>query len=288
MTARCVAAATAVLTIVALGCIFALSVLSAEDDNDQRLRPLSSRRNFRGTKTIDQVRQSRPVAFMRNIVHRRGLSENKDSDIPANYGNKQGHQEPPLSLALVRPISVRDAEALVNSFVHWDEFVPGADKGCRFSKDNQSSSIDIIISFSREFDKQKYPDITAAMEAVHSLFEKTNGWGGCIQSIKTFEANICPEEDLYDPLLAEQGNRMWANGPNRYVSRVHVLSACWSIGRPTFRELIDIFIASIPKSKLLAHLLCFLSPNFSISQYAGNLKGPFDTRSPWINTMQCF
>ena len=143
---------------------------------------------------------------MRNIAHGRRLSNDEDSDISANYGNKQGYQNPGLSLALVRPISVRDAEALVNSFVYWDEFALGTKKGCHSS--NQSASIDIIISFSREFDEQKYPDISEAMGTVHSLFEKTNGWGGCIQSVNMFEANIHPEEDLYDPLLAEQGNRI--------------------------------------------------------------------------------
>lgn len=205
MPAHSIATATALLTIVALGCILALSVLS-EGDHDQRLRPISARQKFRGTKTIDQVRQLRPVAFMRNIAHGRRLSNDEDSDISANYGNKQGYQNPGLSLALVRPISVRDAEALVNSFVYWDEFALGTKKGCHSS--NQSASIDIIISFSREFDEQKYPDISEAMGTVHSLFEKTNGWGGCIQSVNMFEANIHPEEDLYDPLLAEQGNRI--------------------------------------------------------------------------------
>ena len=154
---------------------------------------------------------------MRNIAHGRRLSNDQDSDIPDNYGDKQGHQEPALSLALVRPISVRDADALVNSFIYWDEFAPGTNKGCRSIRGTQSARIDIIISFSREFDKQKYPDIAEAIEAVHSLFEKTIGWGGCVQSVNFFEARIHPEEDLYDPLLAEQGNRMWANGPNRYV-----------------------------------------------------------------------
>ena len=216
MPAHSIATATALLTAVALGCILALSVLF-EGNHDQRLRPISSRRTFRGTKTIDQVRQLRPVAFMRNIPHGRRLSNDEDSGIPDNYGNKQGHQKPALSLALVRPISVRDADALVNSFIYWDEFAPGTNKDCRFGRGTQSTSIDIIISFSREFDEQKYPDISEAMGTVHSLFEKTNGWGGCIQSVNMFEANIRPEEDLYDPLLAEQGNRMWANGPNRYV-----------------------------------------------------------------------
>ena len=214
MPAHSIAIATAVLTTVALGCILALSVLSG-GDHDQRLRPLSSRRMFRGTNTIDQVRRLRPVAFIQNIARRRMLSNDEDSDIPANHAGKQGHQGSVLSLALVRPISVRDAEALVNSFVYWDEFPPSTNKDCHSCGDDKSANIDIIISFSREFDEKKYPDINEAMETVRSLFEKTNGWGGCIQSIKMFEANIRPEEDLYDPLLAEQGNRMWANGPNR-------------------------------------------------------------------------
>lgn len=221
MPAHSVATTTAALTIVALGCITALAVLSV-GNHDQRLRPLSAQQKFRGTKTIDKVRRLRPVAFMRNTAHVWRFSDDEESDVPAKYADKQGHRESVLSLALVRPISVRDAEALVNSFVYWDEFALGTNKGCHSSGDNQSARIDIIISFSREFDKQKYPDIAEAMGAVHSLFEKTNGWGGCIQSVKMFEANIRPEEDLYDPLLAEQGNLMWANGPNRYVFTSHV------------------------------------------------------------------
>ena len=45
-----------------------------------------------------------------------------------------------------------------------------------------------------------------AIEAVRSLHKETRGWGGCIRAIKTFEAGIPADEDLYDPSLVEDGD----------------------------------------------------------------------------------
>ena len=152
-------------------------------------------------RPIQRARMLRPVSFTSQSSVLVDLApEHAASSL---NGNKR------FSLALVRTISTHDAKSLLESFETWEDFALGAN--CRSSR----YETDLIISFCRVYDEELYPSITNALKDVNAMFAATDGWGGCIRSIKTFEANISPDEDLYSPSLAEKGDPMWVNGPNR-------------------------------------------------------------------------
>lgn len=154
-------------------------------------------------QVVKRARALRPVAFVAH--HAPKLFAH--SLLP-----RFDHQKR-LSLAIVRTISIRDGSALTQSFDQWAEHPLGEKCTAAGYYD-----VDLIISFSREFDSAAYPMISAAIETTRDIFEKTGGWGGCIRSLETFEAKLSPEEDLYDSTIVERGDsnwRQWVNGPNR-------------------------------------------------------------------------
>ena len=176
----------------------------AKSDITSLTLPRAARKGNSSSRTIRRVREMRQASF---ISSRKNLS--------VQNGVRDGAADHRLSLAIVRPIAAFDGEALVKSFDKWEyDFLGSICLG------TDSYDVDLIISFSRTFDDAVYPKISKAIEKVCSLHEKTNGWGGCIQSIKTFESRISVEEDLYNPSIAEMGKpdwQNWVNGPNRCV-----------------------------------------------------------------------
>jgi len=155
------------------------------------------RTGVRIIRPIQRARKLRPVPFTAPT-----------KSVASKYASNQ-HDQQGFSLALVRTISAHDAKSLVESFEAWEEFALGID--CHSSH----HVTDLIISFSRIYDEQLYPSITAALKDVSATYAATDGWSGCIRSVKTFAANLSEHEDLYLPALAEEGNPMWVNGPNR-------------------------------------------------------------------------
>lgn len=161
-------------------------------------RPLSRKI----ARKVRRARETRPAGF----VSSRKLSTEVVSRFSSSSSNPPNDHR--LSLAIVRPIS--PSEALVDSFDAWFDHPLG--QKCQ----RQDYNADLIISFSQFLDD--YPDIRKAIEAVRSLHKETGGWGGCIRSIKMFEAGIPAGEDLYDPSVVEAGDsrwQNWVNGPNR-------------------------------------------------------------------------
>ena len=201
--------ALAVLAILGIYCsdrriLYTSSHLSPAQPARRVHRPLA--RASTTTRKVRHARETRPAGFTSS----RRLSA---EDI-----GRSSHPNPPsndhrLSLAIVRTISPTDDKALVESFSAWIDHRLG--QKCQ---GKGYYNADLIISFSQILDDDKYPDIRKAIEAVRSLHKKTGGWGGCIRSIQTFEAEIPADEDLYDPSIIEAGNsswQNWVNGPNR-------------------------------------------------------------------------
>ena len=154
-------------------------------------------------QVVKRARALRPVAFVTHHAPR----------LFAHPLLPSFHPRKRLSLAIVRTVSVRDGNALIQSFDEWTEHSLGEKCAAAGYYD-----VDLIISFSREFDRAAYPKISGAIDTTRNIFEKTGGWGGCIRSLKTFQAKISPEEDLYDSAIVEAGGsdwRKWVNGPNR-------------------------------------------------------------------------
>ena len=186
----------------------------------------SGRRNYEYSYTTSpafDIPRSLARKAMRKVHHARetrpaGFTSSRRLHVSAEDSGRGSHPNPPsndhrLSLAIVRAISPSDGKALVESFGAWFDHPLG-----QKSQGKGNYNADLILSFSQILDDVKYPDIRKAIEAVRSLHKKTGGWGGCIRSIKMFEAGIPAGEDLYDPSLVEAGDsrwQNWVNGPNR-------------------------------------------------------------------------
>lgn len=139
--------------------------------------------------------------------------------------NSDGQKKKPLRIAIVRPFSLIQAENLVSSFDTWENHLP-----CRIEnekKENPTYEADLFLSFSQSYSQS--PDVRKETNQVNQIFH-SNKWGnqGCFQNLKTIEANIPLEEDMYEPSLS-QIDSMWVNGPNRqFESAFHTLQSMTS------------------------------------------------------------
>jgi hypothetical protein len=113
-------------------------------------------------------------------------------------------------LAVVRPFSPNDQEALEKSFIKWNEFVP-----CDLSKVPSEDSVDLFLSFSQDLSRSQ-----ASREFIRRFRTRQGTWRKCFKNIIILECKIPPGEDLYKPL--EQFHNMnWVNGPNRQFERTN-------------------------------------------------------------------
>lgn len=119
--------------------------------------------------------------------------------------------------AIVRPFSLLDVDLLPSFFDSWDEHFPCA-------KDVQEKP-DLILAFS-----QTYTATPKAVEQTKFIqkkyFHDSSSWGfKCFNELKTIEADIPMELDLYEPSLS-QSDHNWVNGPNRqFISVVQTLTS---------------------------------------------------------------
>jgi len=119
-------------------------------------------------------------------------------------------------LAIIRPFSKHDVEVLSHAFEEWNTFLP-----CNTSKisNGEQFSVDVFLSYSQTFKnskpaRQQVRRIIDDFESNHS----GSGWEQCIKSIRTIEAKIDPQWDLYFVNEAHK-NRMWVHGPNQQFLR---------------------------------------------------------------------
>ena len=123
------------------------------------------------------------------------------------------------NFAIARPFSAGDVEELAASFDVWEVFPPcAANEG---DDDHKPSGIigsraDLFLVYSQSIDLS--PEALEAVSAVEEIFERTNGWNGCIGQVRALSAGIDPMLDIYDP-SAQGHNSLWVNGPNRHFER---------------------------------------------------------------------
>ena len=123
------------------------------------------------------------------------------------------------NFAIARPFSAGDVEKLASSFDVWEVFPPCATN--EGDDDNKPSGIigsraDLFLVYSQSIDLSR--EAQDAVSAVEEIFERTNGWNGCIGKVRALSAGIDPTLDIYDP-SAQGHNSLWVNGPNRNFER---------------------------------------------------------------------
>merc|ERR1740124_552307 len=118
-------------------------------------------------------------------------------------------------LAIIRPFSMLNIEALSHAFEEWGAFLP-----CDISKRTKANGrapvlVDVFLSYS-----QTYENFKPARDYVRRVIDgfaanyNASGWEQCINRIIPIEANIDPQVDLYAVNEAHI-NRMWVHGPNQ-------------------------------------------------------------------------
>ena len=123
------------------------------------------------------------------------------------------------NFAIARPFSVGDFQELAASFDVWEVFPPcAANEGDDDIKPSGiiGSRADLFLVYSQSIDLS--PEAQEAVSAVEEIFERTNGWNGCIGQVRALSAGIVPTLDIYDP-SAQGHNSLWVNGPNRHFER---------------------------------------------------------------------
>ena len=115
-------------------------------------------------------------------------------------------------LSIICPFSKHDVEALSHAFEEWNTFLPC--NTSNMSKDKQFS-VDVFLSYSQTLKNSK--PVRQQVCRIIDDFESNHngsGWEQCIKSIRTIEAKIDPQWDLYFVNEAHK-NRMWVHGPNQ-------------------------------------------------------------------------
>mmetsp|Transcript_26422 Transcript_26422/g.55787 ORF Transcript_26422/g.55787 Transcript_26422/m.55787 type:complete len:542 (-) Transcript_26422:97-1722(-) len=143
------------------------------------------------------------------------------SDSVSVATDSESESDKTLSIAIGRPFAVHQIDELVASFDEWKTF-PLSRHGCKnFEIGSSSNRIGLVLSFPREGDPHRYPEVYEAYKKIQEMWRETNGWGGCISSVDLMFANIDKEYDIYANFFdKEEGYYNWVNGPNRQFERL--------------------------------------------------------------------